>query len=42
MLLLQTKRNILSSKFSSNEICDKKEQLTENINISEKVLGVLI
>ena len=42
MLLLQTKRNILSSKFSSNEICDKKEQFTENIDISEKFLGVLI
>ena len=35
LLLLQTKTSKLSSKFSSNEICDKKEQFTENINISE-------
>ena len=39
MLLLQTKRNILSSKCFLNEICDKKEDFTENINISEKFLG---
>ena len=39
MLLLQTKRNILSSKCFLNEIYDKKEQFTENINISEKFLG---
>ena len=38
MLLLQAKTNILSSKYFSNEICEKIEQFTGNINISENLL----
>ena len=38
MLLSQAKTNILSSKCFSNEICEKIEQFTENINISENLL----
>ena len=36
---LQTKTNILSSKWFSNEIFGKIEQFTENINILENLLG---
>ena len=39
MLLLQAKTNILSSKCFSNDIGEKIEQFTENINISENLLG---
>ena len=41
MLLVQAKTNILSGKCFSSQICEKREQFMENINISENLLEII-